>query len=93
MTSIRMIAVAALLSMTAAAPVAAQPVIKEPGNFASAYPYLDVLNGGAPTPAYYMQGLPPSVMQAYNQRAAGLAGPQVRPRHTSRADRRHGRHW
>lgn len=90
MTSIRTIAVAALLSMTATAPALAQPVIKEPGNFASVYPNLDVLNNGAPTPAYYMQGLPPSVMQAYNQRAAGLTAPQVPLRHTYRKDRRHG---
>ena len=77
MISIKTIAVAALLSMTAATPVLAQAAIKNPGNFASAYPYLDVLNGGAPTPAYYLQWQPPSVLQAYNLRDAGLAGRQV----------------
>jgi hypothetical protein len=99
MTSIKTIAVAALLSMIAAAPALAQEAIQEPGNFAFFYPNLDVLNGGAPTPAYRMQGLPPSVMQAYNERDAGMVGPQVwhqvshqRVHHASRNhdDRQHG---
>jgi len=91
MISIKTIAVAALLSMTAAAPVLAQPVISNPGNFSSAYPNLDVLNGGAPTPAYYLQGQPPSVLQAYNLQAAGLAGRPVPNRQTFRTDRPRGR--
>jgi hypothetical protein len=95
MTSIKTIAVAGLLSMIAAAPAFAQEAIQEPGSFAFFYPNLDVLNGGAPTPAYWMQGLPPSVMQANNERDAGMAGPQVRHHvhHASRArhdDRQHG---
>jgi hypothetical protein len=97
MTSIKTIAVAGLLSMMAAAPALAQEVIQEPGAFAFAYPNLDVLNGGAPTPAYWLQGLPPSVMQAYNERDAGVAGHQLwhhqRMHHASRTghdDRRHG---
>jgi hypothetical protein len=97
MTSIKTIAVAGLLTMMAAAPAFAQEAIQEPGNFAFFYPNLDVLNGGAPTPAYRMEGLPPSVMQAYNERESGLAGPSVwqhrRVHHASRAehdDRRHG---
>jgi hypothetical protein len=77
MTSIKTIAVAGLLSMVAAAPAFAQEAIQEPGAFAFYYPNLDVLNGGAPTPAYRMEGLQPSVMQAYNERDAGMAGPQV----------------
>ena len=89
MTSIKTIAVAAMLSLMTAAPALAQQAIQEPGNFAFFYPNLDVLNGGAPTPAYRMQGLPPSVMQAYNERDAGMAGPPVwhhqRVHHTSRA--------
>jgi hypothetical protein len=78
MKSIKTIAVAALLSMVAAAPAFAQEAIQEPGAFAFYYPNLDVLNGGAPTPAYRMEGMPPSVMQAYNERDSGLAGPVIR---------------
>jgi hypothetical protein len=77
MTSIKTIAVAGLLSMLAAAPAFAQEAIQEPGAFAFFYPNLDVLNGGAPTPAYRMEGLPPSVMQSYNERDSGMAGPNV----------------
>ena len=89
MNSIRTIAVAALLSMVAAAPAFAQEAIQEPGAFAFYYPNLDVLNGGAPTPAYRMEGMPPSVMQSYNERESGMAGPTVwhRVHHTGR---RHG---
>jgi hypothetical protein len=97
MTSIKTIAVAGLLSMLAAAPALAQEAIQEPGAFAFYYPNLDVLNGGAPTPAYRMEGLPPSVMQAYNERESGMTGPTVwhhrQVHHASRAehdDRRHG---
>jgi hypothetical protein len=77
MTPIKTIAVAALLSMIAAAPALAQEAIQEPGNFAFFYPNLDVLNGGAPTPAYRTQELPPSVMQAYNELDAGMAEPHI----------------
>jgi hypothetical protein len=55
MNSIKTIAVAGLLSMMAAAPALAQEAIQEPGAFAFYYPNLDVLNGGAPTPAYRME--------------------------------------
>ena len=64
MTSIKTIAVAGLLSMMAAAPAFAQEAIQEPGAFAFYYPNLDVLNGGAPTPAYSMEGLPPSAYRS-----------------------------
>ena len=77
MNSIKTIAVAGLLSMMAAAPAFAQAAIQEPGAFAFAYPNLDVLNGGAPTPAYRMEGMPPSVMQSYNERESGMGGPTV----------------
>ena len=97
MTSIKTIAVAGLLSMMAAAPAFAQEAIQEPGAFAFYYPNLDVLNGGAPTPAYSMEGLPPSVMHSYNERDSGMAGPNVGQhrwvRHASGAmhdGRRHG---
>ena len=95
MKSIKTILVAALLSVTIAVPAFAQEAIQEPGAFAFYYPNLDVLNGGAPTPAYRMEGMPPSVMQSYNERDAGMAGPGVwhhsQVHHVSRHDgRRHG---
>ena len=96
MTSIKTIAIAGLLSVMAAAPAFAQEAIQEPGAFAFFYPNLDVLNGGAPTPAYRMQGMPPSVLQSYTEREAGMAGRDVRQhrvQHASRTmhdGRRHG---
>lgn len=97
MNSIKTVAVAGLLSMMAAAPAFAQAAIQEPGAFAFAYPNLDVLNGGAPTPAYRMEGMPPSVMQTYNERESGMFAPDVRhhrPVHhasgTKHDGRRHG---
>jgi hypothetical protein len=77
MRSIRTIAVAGLLSLMAAAPAFAQEAIQEPGAFAFYYPNLDVLNGGAPTPAYRMEGMPRSVMQPHNERESGLSGRTV----------------
>jgi hypothetical protein len=77
MTSIKTVVVAGLLSMMAAAPAFAQEAIQEPGAFAFYYPNLDVLNGGAPTPAYRMEGMPPSVMQSYNERESGLGSTNV----------------
>lgn len=97
MNSIKTIAAAGLLSMLAAAPVLAQEAIQEPGAFAFYCPNLDVLNGGAPTPAYRMEATPPSGMQAYDERESGMAGPVGRDhagvRHASGArhqGRRHG---
>ena len=95
MTSIKTIAVAGLLSIMAAAPAFAQEALQEPGAFAFYYPNLDVLNGGAPTPAYRLEGMPPSVLQAYNESEGGMAGPTVRHRvrhvsHTMQDGRRHG---
>jgi len=51
MNSIKTVAIAAALSIMAAAPAFAQEAIQEPGAFSFYYPNLDVLNGGAPTPA------------------------------------------
>lgn len=97
MTSLKTFAVAGLLSVMAAAPAFAQEAIQEPGAFSFYYPNLDVLNGGAPTPAYRLDRQSPSVLQGYNERDAGMAGPQVwhplRVRHASHIrhhDRRHG---
>jgi len=77
MKSIKTIAVAALLSLMAAAPAFAQEAIQEPGAFAFYYPNLDVLNGGTPTPAYGMEGMQPSVMQSYNETESGMTGRTV----------------
>lgn len=51
MTTLKTVAAAALLSALTATPVFAQAAIQEPGLFAFYHPNLDVLNGGAPTPA------------------------------------------
>ena len=91
MANIKTIAVAALLSVTAAAPAFAQAAIQEPGAFAFYYPNLDVLNDGAPTPAYRLQSMPPSVLQSENARESGMAGPRLWHHHAAMHDgRRHG---
>lgn len=51
MTTLKTLAAAALFSALTATPVLAQAAIQEPGLFAFYHPNLDVLNGGAPTPA------------------------------------------
>src|SRR5258706_14305299 len=51
MVSFKTLAAVVLLSATAATPAFARAAIQEPGLFAFYYPNLDVLNGGAPTPA------------------------------------------
>ena len=75
MSSIRIITAAALLSVMTATPVFAQAAIQEPGLFSFYYPNLDVLNGGAPTPAARLASEPPSAMQAYAARVSGFAAP------------------
>ena len=86
MNSIKTIAAAGLLSVMMAAPAFAQEAIQEPGLFAFYHPNLDVLNGGAPTPAYRLESLPPSATQAYALKESGMAGTSVWHRH------RHVRH-
>jgi len=86
MSSIKTIAAAGLLSVMMAAPAFAQEAIQEPGLFAFYHPNLDVLNGGAPTPAYRLESLPPSATQAYALSESGMAGAGVWHRH------RHVRH-
>ena len=51
MTTLKTIAAAAALAALTATPVFAQAAIQEPGLFAFYHPNLDVLNGGALTPA------------------------------------------
>ena len=55
MTSIKTIAVAGFLPVMAVAPAFAQAAIQEPGLFSFYHPNLDVLNDGAPTPAYRLE--------------------------------------
>lgn len=71
-TLFKAIAVAAVASALLATPVFAQAAIQEPGAFAQAYPYLDVLNGGTPTPAAKLH-TDPAAMQAYVARELGTA--------------------
>ena len=79
MSRVRSIALAALLSALTASPLYAQSAISEPGAFQALNPYLDVLNGGAPTPAYWLQGNP-RALQAYQERASGIHS-QHAPQH------------
>jgi hypothetical protein len=71
MTVRKTLAAAALLSVLTATPVFAQAAIQEPGLFAFNHPYLDVLNGGAPTPAYWLKDNP-AALQAYAARESGI---------------------
>ena len=77
-TAFKTLAAAILLSALFATPVFAQAAIQEPGAFAFYYPNLDVLNGGAPTPALKLAN-DPTAMQAYVARELGTAH-----RHTHR---------
>lgn len=72
MTSIKTLAAAALLPAMTATPVFAQAAIQEQRAFFFYYPNLDVLNGGAPTPAARLAS-DPAAMQAYQERQTGMA--------------------
>jgi hypothetical protein len=71
MTSLKTVLAAALLSATATTPVFAQAAIQEPGAYAFYHPNLDVLNGGAPTPAARLASQPPAALEAYAAREGG----------------------
>jgi hypothetical protein len=72
MTSFKTFALAAMLSAAAATPVFAQAAIQEPGEFAFYHPNLDVLNGGAPTPAARLASAPREASMAYGARESGI---------------------
>jgi BA14K-like protein len=72
MTSLKTVAAAALLSVMTVTPVFAQAAIQEPGMFAFYHSYLDVLNGGAPTPAAKLASERPAAMEAYAARESGI---------------------
>ena len=78
MTTLRTVAAAMVLSALTAAPVFAQAAIQEPGMLSFYYPNLDVLNGGAHTPAARLSLKLPAVMQAYAARESGLGGLHAR---------------
>jgi hypothetical protein len=80
-------AATALLSCVTVTPVFAQAAIQEPGYFAQFYPNLDVLNGGAPTPAARL-GLDPAAMQAYAERESGVGPAHFRATPVGRRSRR-----
>jgi hypothetical protein len=65
MTTLKTIAAAAAFAALTATPVFAQAAIQEPGLFAFYHPNLDVLNGGAPTPAARLEAQGPAAFQAY----------------------------
>ena len=79
LSSFKTIAAAALVSAIAASPVFAQAAIQEPGAFAFYHPYLDVLNGGAPTPAAKLATEPPAAMQDYAARESGIGARHLQP--------------
>jgi hypothetical protein len=71
-TMFKAVAAAAVVSALLTTPVFAQAAIQEPGAFAQAYPYLDVLNGGAPTPGLKIAN-DPAALQAYVAHELGAA--------------------
>jgi hypothetical protein len=73
-TTFKALAAAVVLSALLATPVFAQAAISEPAAFQAANPYLDVLNGGAPTPALKIAN-DPTALQAYVARELGTALP------------------
>ena len=76
-TTFKALAAATVLAaLLASTPVFAQAAIQEPGAFAFYHPNLDVLNGGAPTPASRLEN-DPAATQAY---VAGELG-HGRPHH------------
>jgi hypothetical protein len=79
MTPLKTIAAAAVLSALTATPVFAQAAIQEPGLFAFYHPNLDVLNGGAPTPAARLAA-DPVAMHAYAADESGMGHRHQRSR-------------
>jgi hypothetical protein len=87
--SLKTVAAAVVLSALAATAVLAQAAIQDPGAFAFYYPYRDLLNGGAPTPAAKLASEPPAAMQAYVAREVASA---LRGRSVFQLTRGDGRH-
>jgi hypothetical protein len=81
-TSLKAVVAAVVLSALAATPVFAQAAIQEPGAFAFYHPDLDVLKGGAPTPAGRLNLEGSAALQAYAARESGI-GSVTAQRHRS----------
>jgi len=81
------IALAAALSAIAATAASAQAAISEPAAFQALYPYRDVLNNGAPTPAAKLVLEPPAVLQRLQALESGIGVVQT-PGHISHRARR-----
>ena len=81
------IALGAALSVLAGTAASAQAAISEPAAFQAQYPYRDVLNNGAPTPAAKLVLQPPAVLQALQAQESGI-GISHPPRHGVRHARR-----
>jgi hypothetical protein len=73
MVSFKTLGVALLLTATATTTAFAQAAIQEPGLFSFYYPNLDVLNGGAPTPAARLSRDWPALKGACAAIGAGAA--------------------
>ncbi len=71
-TMFKTVALATMLAAVTATAVSAQPAISEPAAFQAQYPYRDVLNDGAPTPAAKLVLEPPEVLQALQARESGI---------------------
>ena len=68
----RTIALAVALSAITATAASAQAAISEPAAYQALYPYRDVLNNGAPTPAAKLVLQPPAVLQALQAQESGI---------------------
>ncbi|WP_342727568.1 hypothetical protein AAFG07_12725 [Bradyrhizobium sp. B097] len=86
-TTFRTIALAVALSAIAATAASAQAAISEPAAYQALYPYRDVLNNGAPTPAAKLVLLPPAVLQALQAQESGIGVVHVPRRSAHRARR------
>jgi hypothetical protein len=86
-TTLKAIALAVALSAITATAASAQAAVSEPAYFESLYPYRDVLNGGAPTPAAKLVLEPPAVLQALQAQESGVGVVHV-PSHRAHHGRR-----
>ncbi|SEC79080.1 hypothetical protein [Bradyrhizobium erythrophlei] len=86
-TTFRTIALAVALSAITATAASAQAAISEPAAYQALYPYRDVLNNGAPTPAARLVLLPPAVLQALQAQESGIGVVRVPRRSSHRAGR------
>ncbi|WP_298372000.1 hypothetical protein [uncultured Bradyrhizobium sp.] len=85
--TLKTIALVAALSAVTATAASAQAAISEPAAYQALYPYRDVLNNGAPTPAAKLVLEPPAVLQALQAQESGIGIAQM-PHHRSYRARR-----